>query len=90
MRNFSVMNPRSEDVALICLLRGAKNRFLNSGSVGVLEYWSIGMELKEKSLKSGNCLRDLSLGPHGSGILESLSSNTPLLHHSMTPCQTKY
>jgi hypothetical protein len=48
------------------------------------------MEMKEKSLKSGKLLRDFSLGLHESSILEDLFSNTPLLHHSITPCQIKY
>ena len=71
---------------MICSWKGTKSRLSDSGSVGVVECWSNGLELKKESLESKICLRDFSLGTHVTSILEDLFSNTPLLHHSITPC----
>ncbi len=92
-----VKNPRPEDVALICPLKGGQKpafRFRECWSIGVLasgsETLRLGesnvMELKEKSLKSGKLLkRSLSWGScvEYSGRSFFQHSTTPPLHHSV-------
>jgi len=60
----SVKNPRPEDVALFgAPWKGAKSQPSARGVVGVMEYWSNGLELREGFENPEVCIKTVSLGP---------------------------